>query len=105
MGGMLLAIAPDGSLLHADSAALADSPFVDWRLPGTLLAGLVGGGLLAAGIWQRRDGWHAREVSMLAGVGLVGFEVAELAWLGFHPLEAVFAAVGMGIDGLARAAG
>lgn len=75
IGGMLLAIAPDGSLLHADSAALAESPFVDWRLPGTLLAGLV------------------------------GFEVAELAWLGFHHLEAVFAAVGMGIYGLARAAG
>jgi hypothetical protein len=35
-----------------------------------------------------------RELSMAAGAGLVCFEAAEVAWLGFQPLEAVFAAVG-----------
>jgi len=93
-GGVLLAVAPDGSLLRADPDALAGSPFRDWRVPGVLLAGLVGGGFLLAGWWQWRGHRHARELSMAAGAGLVCFEAAELAWLGFQPLEAVFAAVG-----------
>jgi hypothetical protein len=38
---------------------------------------------------------------MAAGAGLVCFEAAELAWIGFQPLEAVFAAVGVIVLGLA----
>ncbi len=94
-GGAMLAAAPDGSLLRADPAVLVGTPFSDWRAPGVLLAGLVGGGLLLAGWWQWRGHRYARELSMLAGVGLISFEAAELAWLGFQPLEAVFAVVGV----------
>ena len=100
-GGVLLAAAPDGSLLRADPATLAGTPFTDWRVPGVLLAGLVGGGFLLAGWWQWRGRRHARELSMAAGAGLVCFEAAELAWLGFQPLEAVFAVVGVTVIGLA----
>jgi hypothetical protein len=100
-GGVLLAAAPDGSLLRADPATLAGTPFTDWRVPGVLLAGLVGGGFLLAGWWQWRGHWHARELSMAAGAGLICFEAAELAWLGFQPLEAVFALVGVMVTGLA----
>jgi hypothetical protein len=100
-GGVLLAAAPDGSLLRADPATLAGTPFTDWRLPGVLLAGLVGGGFLLAGWWQWRGRRHARELSIAAGAGLVCFEAAELAWLGFQPLEAVFAVVGVTVTGLA----
>ncbi len=98
---MLLAVAPDGSLLRADPATLAGSPFSDWRVPGVLLAGLVGGGFLLAGWVQWRIPRYARELSIVAGAGLVCFEAAELAWLGFQPLEAVFAAVGATIVTLA----
>jgi hypothetical protein len=97
VGGVLLAAAPDGSLLQADRAVLAGSPFSDWRAPGVLLAGLVGGGFLLTGWRQWRGRRHARELSMAAGAGLVCFEVAELAWLGFQPLEAVFAVVGVAV--------
>jgi hypothetical protein len=45
---VLLAAAPDGSLLRADLAVLAGTPFSDWRVPGVRLAGLVGGGFLLA---------------------------------------------------------
>ncbi len=38
---------------------------------------------------------------MIAGAGLVCFEAAELAWLGFQPMEAVFAVVGMAVAMLA----
>ena len=51
-GGVLLAAVPDGSLLRADTAVLAGAPFSDWRVPGVLLAGLVGGGFLLAGWWH-----------------------------------------------------
>jgi hypothetical protein len=95
-----MAAAPDGSLLLADPAALASTPFRHGRLPGGLLAGLVGGGFLLAGWWQWRGYRYARELSMIAG-GLVGFEAAELAWIAFQPLEAVFAAVGVTVIGLA----
>ena len=100
-GGVLLATAPDGSLLHADPATLAGTPFSDWRVPGVLLAGLVGAGFLLAGWWQWRGHRHARELSMAAGTGLVCFEAAELAWLGFQPLEAIFAVVGLAVTWLA----
>jgi hypothetical protein len=94
VGGLLLAIAPDGSLLAADPAALAGSPFADYRWPGILLAGLVGGGYLLTGFWQARSGAGARALSLIAGVGLIAFEGAELVWLGFQPLEGVLAVVG-----------
>jgi hypothetical protein len=87
VGGMLLIVRPDGSLLYAELSALAGSPSSDWRIPGILLSTLVGGGLLVAGVWQRCQGWHARELSMFSGAGLIAFECAELAWIGFQPLE------------------
>ena len=95
IGGLLLVAKPDGSLLNAKMSALAGSPFSNWRVPGVLLATLVGGGLIGTGLWQWRDGWHARELSLLAGSGLIAFEGAELAWIGFQPLEAVFGGVGL----------
>jgi hypothetical protein len=101
VGGVLLAIAPDGSLLAADPAVLAGSPFADYRWPGILLATLVGGGYLLTGWWQARSGVGARALSVFAGVGLVVFEAGELVWLGFQPLEAVFAVVGATVAVLA----
>jgi hypothetical protein len=100
-GGVTLVAAPDGSLLRADPAVLAGTPFGDWRVPGVLLAGLVGGGFLLAGWRQWRGRRYARELSMIAGAGLVCFEAAELAWIGFQPLEAVFAVVGVAVAMLA----
>jgi len=98
---VLLTLAPDGSLLNADPAVLVDSPFTDWRVPGMLLAGLVGGGCLVTGAWQWRAGRGARWLSALAGIGLVVFEGAELVWLRFQPLEAVFAIIGTTVTALA----
>jgi hypothetical protein len=102
VGGVLLVVRPDGSLLQADAAALEGSPFTDWRVPGVLLGTLVGGGFLLAGRWQWARKRLARRLSMLAGAGLVAFEAAEVVWLGFQPLEAVFAVVGLAVVVLAR---
>jgi hypothetical protein len=100
-GGVLLAVRPDGSLLQADMSALAGSPFFDYRMPGVLLAVLVGGGYVGTGVWQALGRPFARELSLLAGAGIILFEGAELVWLGFQPLEAVFAAVGVAVLALA----
>ena len=103
-GGVLLMAAPDGSLLHADPAVLAGSPFPDWRVPGALLASLVGGGFLLSGWWLLAGRRHARELSLAAGAGLIAFEAAELGWIGFQPLEALFALTGAAVIVLAWSA-
>jgi hypothetical protein len=105
IGGLLLAVAPDGSLMDADPTALVGSPFADYRWPGILLAILVGGGYLLTGVWQWRGGREARALSVVAGVGLVVFEATELLWLGFQPLELMFALVGTAVVTMALLAG
>ena len=102
IGGLLLVARPDGSLLSANLSASSGSPFDDWRLPGLFLAILVGGGALASAAWTLRSRRYARELSQLYGLGLVAFELVEFAWIGFQPLEAFFAAVGVTIIALAR---
>lgn len=97
----LLVVRPDGSLMGLPTRVLERGPFTDWRLPGLLLGGFVGLGYLAAGGWERGGYPGAREVSVLAGVGLVAFEAVEWRWLGFHPLQAVFMGVGTTVVALA----
>lgn len=94
IGGALLVAAPDGSLLHADPDALAGSPFSDWRIPGVLLAALVGGGYALTAVTTARGSRWARPLTIAAGAGLIAFEAFELDWIGPQPLQAVFAAVG-----------
>jgi hypothetical protein len=94
-------VRPDGSLLRADRSALAGSPFRDWRLPGFLLAVLVGGGGLGAAGWTASRAPFNRQLGMAYGAGLVGFVIAECVWIGPHPLEVLFGAVGLAIAGLA----
>jgi hypothetical protein len=101
VGGTLLIAAPDGSLLRADPSVLAGTTFTNWRVPGLLLATLVGGGYLLAGGSHWGNWRHARELSIFAGAGLMTFEAAELAWLGFQPLEAICAGIGLAVIALA----
>jgi hypothetical protein len=99
--GGLLAIRPDGSLLGLPTSVLDDGPFADWRLPGLLLGGLVGAGYLTAGTLEQRRYQRSTELSVFAGLGLICFEAVEWRWLGFHPLQAIFMAVGAAVVGLA----
>jgi hypothetical protein len=101
VGGSLLVVRPDGSLLRIERSALAGTPFRDWRLPGLLLGVLVGGGGLGAAGWTASRAPFDRQLAMVYGAGLVGFEIAEWVWIGPHPLEVVFGAVGLAIVGLA----
>ena len=87
------------------ASVLADGPFASWRLPGLLLAALVGVGYLTAGLWTQRRYPFSRELSVLAGAGLVAFEGVEWAWIGFHPLQLVFMGVGAAVIILSWVAG
>lgn len=73
---VLLVVARDGSLLNADPAALTGSPFADYRWPGILLAPLICGGYVLAGLWQVRSGFGARALSVFADFGLIDFETS-----------------------------
>ena len=99
--GALIALRPDGSLLGLPVSVLEHGPFSDWRLPGLLLGGFVGLGYLTAGVWEWARLPRSRELSVLAGGGLVVFEAVEWAWLGFHPLQAIFMGVGGAVVALA----
>ncbi|WP_130177206.1 hypothetical protein [Cryobacterium sp. SO1] len=93
-GGLLLMLAPDGSLLTADPAALDGTGFGDWLLPGAALALFVGLGFAVTAVWQWRRGPYARYLSLAAGIGLVLFEIVQFSLIGFQPLQAVFGIVG-----------
>lgn len=99
--GAVIARSPDGSPLGLPAEVLERGPFSSWRLPGLLLGGFVGLGYLTAAAWEwARLPFHG-ELSVIAGGGLVVFEVVEWAWLGFHPLQVVFMGVGAAVVALA----
>lgn len=100
LGGSLLIARPDGHLIGARTTALAGSPFGSWLMPGILLVAFVGGGYLTAAVCLAADAAFAQALSVVAGLGLIVFEVCEVAWLGFQPLEAAFMAVGMSVAAL-----
>ncbi|HEU5004217.1 MAG TPA: hypothetical protein VFW71_15755 [Actinomycetota bacterium] len=68
---------------------------------GTGLAVLVGGGFTFTALWQGHGGRFAEMLSLAAGIGIVAFEGAEMAWIGFQPLQALFAGVGVAVALLA----
>ena len=101
VGGALLAAQPDGSLLQAKLSALRGSPFSDYRVPGILLAVLVGGGLLGAAVWLWQRWPYAHEVALASAVGLLLFEVVEFALIGFQGLQVVIGLLAVVIGWLA----
>ena len=101
VSGVVLVIRPDGALLGLPTMLLAGTPFTDWRVPGTLLAGSVGIGFLASAALTLCEHRWSTAISVLAGAGLVLFEVVEWGWIGFHPLQPVFLLVGTAVSALA----
>lgn len=104
-GGLLLMIRPDGSLLQMAPSALAalarQTPFTDFFLPGLALAGVVGGGMLGAAALLAHRQRYADELAMAAGAALILFEIVEFGAIGFMPLQAFEAGVGLLVLGLA----
>jgi hypothetical protein len=79
---------------------LDGSPFEDYLVPGLSLTGL---GVLSAAssmlVWRRVPG--AEVLCAMAGIGIVIYETVEVAVIGRHFLQALYAALGVGILALA----
>lgn len=103
IGGLLFVLQPDGSLLGADPTLLDGTPFVGWLVPGVLLLVVVGAGFLLTGAYQAARGPGCHFVSLVAGIGLVVFEIVEFTMIGFHPLQPLYLVVGVAVAVLALA--
>ena len=96
-GGVLLAAAPDGRLLAAETEVLRGTPFADYLVPGILLALLVGAGGLGAAILTGRNAPYARAYAGLYATGVVVFEGVEYSLIGWQPLQAVVGVLALGM--------
>lgn len=72
VSGAVLVIRPDGALLGLTTKLLDRTPFTDWRVPGTLLAGSVGIGLIASAALTLSEHRWSTPISVTAGAGLPG---------------------------------
>ncbi len=90
IGGLALVARPDGRWLGLSLELLDHTPFGSYRIPGLVLAAIVGGGQLWAGrsVWQMR----ARHLShaALAAAVLGGWIVAQALMVGPVWLQLVF---------------
>ena len=96
-GGMMLVARPDGSLLTGQAVGPRRKPLCRLAGAGNPPRRLGRRGISAHRRMAATKLPHARELSIFAGLGLIAFEVAELAWIGFQPLEAVFGIVGAAV--------
>lgn len=100
--GAAFALRPDGSLVGMPLSVLAGTPFPDFRLPGLVLALVVGGATLAAAILLAIDSRRAAGVALAAGAVTLGWIAVQLALIGYvSPLQPLVAALGLAMVGLA----
>lgn len=101
VAGIMLAYAPDGSLLDMPIAWLDHSPFRSYRIPGLLLFSVIGLGSLVAAVvvWQRRK--HTGRFAQVAGAALVIWIVVQMIMLrSLLPIQVTYLLVGIAIVGL-----
>jgi hypothetical protein len=97
-GGGALVGAPRGTLMHADLALLAHSPFSTFLVPGLLLLGVIGIGHLVAAVLVVRRSRVANHAAFAAGIALLVWIVAELALIrAFQFLQLVYLALAVAI--------
>ena len=97
LSGLAMIIAPDGSLLGMEVAMLGHSPFDSYLVPGLILAVVVGGTALAAGIGHARRRGSAYMTSLVAGALLAGWVLVQVLLVrDLHWLQGVYLVVGLG---------
>jgi hypothetical protein len=96
------AVALVGGGAGLDPALLDHTPFTSWAWPGVALAVLVGVPMLAAAAAEwRRLPW-ASQLSLAAGVALMGWITVQIALIGFQTwLQPVCFLVGLAVTFLA----
>jgi hypothetical protein len=100
--GVGFVLRPDGSLVGMPLTVLAGSPFEDFRVPGLVLALVVGGSALAAAILVATRARRGAEAALLAGSIVVGWIAVQLGLIGYvSPLQPLVAALGLAMIKLA----
>jgi len=99
--GIAFVARPDGSLVGMPLSVLAGTPFGDFRIPGLVLATVVGGSTLASAILVAARARAAAPVALLAGAVVVGWIAVQVALIGYlSVLQPVVGALGLGMVAL-----
>jgi len=89
--GLILIAVPDGSTLKLSAELLDQTPFKDFRIPGILLAILVGGTNLIALFFQIKKSKSQTNWSIAGGILLCGWIIIQMILTGnFHWLQALY---------------
>jgi hypothetical protein len=80
-GGAALIAQPDGSLIGLPLSALEHAPFDNYLIPGLLLCIVIGGSALVAGVAHLLRTRTSGQLSLFAGVVLVGWIVVQMLLL------------------------
>lgn len=104
VGGLLLMLAPDGSLLRLPAGFMHSTLFADYFRPGVILFAMLGLGHGAGFVLTLRRSRHAPRAAMVLGLGTlvwIGVQVlmTELFWL-----QGLIAALGLAEVVLSRRA-
>lgn len=93
--GVGLAVRPDGSLVGLPLSLLAGTPFPDFRIPGLVLASIVGGSALASAVLAARNAPSAPRAALLTGALVVGWIAVQVSLIGLvSPLQPVIGGLG-----------
>jgi hypothetical protein len=103
VAGVMLAYAPDGSLLEMPLAWLDHSPFHSYRIPGLILFSVIGLGSLVAAALVWRPQRHTGRFAQVAGSALIIWIVVQMIMLRtIMPIQITFLLVGIAIVWLAE---
>lgn len=94
-GGMLLMLAPDGSLLQLPSSFLRTHLFSDYFWPGLILFTVLGLGHLAGVVLTLRRAPIARRAAFVLGTGTLIWIAVQVLLTDLFWLQALIAALGL----------
>ena len=100
-GGVVLIVAPDGSLMGMPTEVLNGTPFSSYLVPGIALVAINGIFPLAVAVAALRLRPWARLGHVAVGGVLVVWIAAQVAMIGYqHPIQAIYGVYGVVVVGL-----
>lgn len=93
-GGMLLMLAPDGSLLQLPPTFMRTHLFPDYFWPGLILFAVLGLGHLVALVLTVRRSAHAQRAALILGAGTLIWIAVQVLLTDLFWLQALIAALG-----------
>ena len=87
---------PDGGVLYLNQELLAGSPFTDYRVPGILLAGVVGGVILGAAFLNMMRHRQRYNAAIAGGAIIIGWIIVQVIMIGtIHWLHVLYFSAGI----------